>query len=323
MIEILDDFLIKTEFGYYCRYGNFYIDALAPVARNLISHAHGDHATTGHKELWATEATLAFMRNKFGKLPEASLHSVSFDQPFSLDEVSITFITAGHILGSAQLLMVYKGVRYLYTGDYKLQADPTCEPLTMVEADVLITESTFANPDVQHPDPEQEILKLKDKPSNIMLGCYVLGKAQRLTELINRHLPEREVLVHHKMLSVHQLYDELGPVKLKYSLYNRKSMKDGVQNKIYLVPPLTFNSYFRAKGVLRAFASGWARLQQQNDISLYISDHVDWADILQYIGQVKPQQIWTIHGDGRALKAHFEGKLLVRDILKATDSVVI
>jgi len=323
MSEILEDFLVKTEFGYYCRYGNFYIDALSPVQRNLISHAHGDHATMGHKQVWATAATFAFMRNKFGKLPEASVNTVSFDDTFTLEEVAITFVTAGHILGSAQILMVYKGVRYLYTGDYKLQADPTCEPLTMVTADVLITESTFANPSVQHPDSEQEILKLKDKPSNIMLGCYVLGKAQRLTELINRYLPEREVLVHHKMHAVHQLYDELGPIKLKYSLYNRKAMKDGKQNKIYLVPPLTFNSYFRAKGVLRAFASGWERLQQQNDISLYISDHVDWSDILHYIDAVKPQQIWTIHGDGRELKAYFEGKLVVRDILKEQAGIFI
>lgn len=323
MSEILDDFLVKTEFGYYCRYGNFYIDALSPVSRNLISHAHGDHATIGHKQLWATVATVAFMRNKFGKLVGHGVNNISFGETFTLDGVDVTFIAAGHMLGSAQILMVYKGVRYLYTGDYKLQADPTCEPLTMVAADVLITESTFANPDVKHPDPEQEILKLKDKPSNIMLGCYVLGKAQRLTELINRFLPEREVLVHHKMHAVHQLYDALGPVKLKYSLYNRKAMKDGKQNKIYLVPPLTFNSYFRAKGVLRAFASGWERLQQQNDISLYISDHVDWSDILHYIAEVKPKQIWTIHGDGRALKAHFEGQLLVRDILKEQTSIFI
>jgi len=55
---------------------------------------------------------------------------------------------AGHILGSAQILMEYKGARYLYTGDIKMQHDPTCEPIDLVQADVLITETTFANPDV-------------------------------------------------------------------------------------------------------------------------------------------------------------------------------
>lgn len=313
---IFEDFLIKTEQGYYCRYGDFFIDAMQPVAHNLISHAHGDHATNGHTNTYATEATLAFMRNKFAKIAEQSLRPISFDNSFYMGEVRITFIPAGHMLGSAQILMEYKDTRYLYTGDYKLQEDETCEKIAIVPADVLITESTFANPAIRHPDHRAEILKLKDKSSNIMLGCYTLGKAQRLTALINRYLPEREVLVHHKMYPVHRLYDQLSPQRMKYALYNRKAMKEGPQNKIYLVPPLTFGSYFKAKNVLKAFASGWERLQRQNDIELYISDHVDWNDLLLYIEQVDPTEVWTIHGDGRALQAHFQGKMMVRDIIK-------
>lgn len=313
---ILEDFLIKDDIGYYCRYGGFYIDAMSPVDNNIISHAHGDHATNGHRQMYATAATFAFMQNKFRKMDEETMLTIGFGERFELGGVSIMLYPAGHILGSAQILMEYHGIRYLYTGDYKLQEDPTCEPLELVPADVLITESTFANPHVAHPDVRNEILKMKDKAANIMLGCYTLGKAQRLTALINEWLPEREVLVHHKMYPVHRLYDILGPQQLRYALYNRKALKDGSVNKIYLVPPLTFNSYFKAKNVLKAFASGWERLQRQNDIELYISDHVDWNDILYFIEKVNPQQVWTIHGDGRHLKKHFEGTLVVRDILK-------
>ncbi|MNL47686.1 hypothetical protein D3C87_1704880 [compost metagenome] len=88
----------------------------------------------------------------------------------------------------------------------------------------------------------------------------------------------------------------------------------GEPNKVYMVPPMTFNSYIRATNVVRAFASGWKRLQQHNDLSLFISDHVDWNDILYFIKVVKPQEVWTLHGDGRILKQHFEGNLDVRDI---------
>lgn len=318
MSIIHDDFLVKDELGYYCRYGDFYIDALAPVKTNIISHAHGDHATQGHQKIYATPATFALMQNKFPKMAASSMEAIVFKQVFTVGKVAITFLPAGHILGSAQILMIYQGVSYLYTGDYKLQRDDTCEPIVIQPADVLITESTFADPSVSHPDVDKEILKLEDIPHNIMLGCYTLGKAQRLTALINDLLPEREVLVHHKMYPVHKLYDQWGYKRLRYSLYNRKAMKEGRTNKIYLVPPLTFNSYFKAKNVLKAFASGWERLQRQNDIALYISDHVDWKDILWYVAQVNPQQIWTVHGDGRALKKHFEGKLIVRDILLAS-----
>jgi len=80
------------------------------------------------------------------------------------------------------------------------------------------------------------------------------------------------------------------------------------------VPPLTFNSHFKAGNLLKAFASGWERLQNRNDIALYISDHVDWTDILGFVERVKPQQIWTVHGDGRHLRRHFEGKMVVRDV---------
>ncbi|GHE48696.1 MBL fold metallo-hydrolase [Sphingobacterium griseoflavum] len=314
---ILEDFLVKTDEGYYCRYGKFFIDARMPVACNLISHAHGDHATSGHQRIYATAATLAFMRHKFPKMRSDSTHIVALQEAFLIGDVEITFIAAGHMLGSAQVLMKYQGVAYLYTGDFKLQLDPTCEPLKIVPADVLITESTFANPAIQHPEAEKEILQLKNRSSNIMLGCYILGKAQRLTALINTYLPECEVLVHHKMYAVHRLYEEFGPARLTYKLYNRKAMKEGPANKIYLVPPLTFNSYFKAKNVLKAFASGWERLQRQNDIELYISDHVDWKDLLHFIDKVQPRQVWTVHGDGRLLQRHFAERLLVRDILTA------
>ncbi|MGO1243293.1 MAG: MBL fold metallo-hydrolase [Sphingobacterium sp.] len=316
MLQIIDDFVVRCEAGYYCRYGDFYIDAMRPVPRNIVSHAHGDHATTGHKLIIATRATLAFMRNKFSRLPEDTLREVAFGEHFKFGEVDITLIPAGHILGSAQLLMIYKGVRYLYTGDYKMQEDPTCEQIEIVKTDVLITETTFANPLTKHPDIKAEILKMKDRPSNIMLGCYVLGKAQRLTALINKYLPEREVLVHFKMHGVHKIYQELGFVPLKYNVYNRKLMREGEPNKIYLVPPLTFNSYFKAKNVIKAFASGWERLQKHNDIELYISDHVDWDDLLHYIELVHPKQVWTIHGDGRALQLFFADSLTVRDIIR-------
>jgi putative mRNA 3-end processing factor len=118
-------------------------------------------------------------------------------------------------------------------------------------------------------------------------------------------------------LPYHRLYDQHGLKKLDYEPYNRKEMKQGEQNKVYLVPPMTFNSYFRATKVLRAFASGWKRLQAQNDIELYISDHVDWNDILQYIKMVNPKEVWTLHGDGSILKRYFNEKLIVRDVLSA------
>lgn len=311
---ILPDFLVRRPEGYYCQYGDFYVDPQFAVARSVVSHAHGDHATPGHAAIHCTVPTAAFMQHRFRRQPKDSFHRHDFHESFKIKEVTIMFIPAGHILGSAQILMSYEGITYLYTGDYKLQHDATCEPLEMVNADVLITESTFANPEIVHPDPVKEILKLNDRPHNILLGAYALGKAQRLTSLINNHCPEREVLVHHNILPIHRIYESFGRPAMQYKPYNRKEMKSGAENKVYLVPPMTFNSYYRATNVLRVFASGWKRLQQHNDMDLYISDHVDWGDILNYVARVKPREIWTIHGDGRYLKNHYLKTIPIRDI---------
>ncbi len=312
MSEILTDFLQFTEAGLYCRYGDFYIDPVLPVANALISHAHGDHARAGNAMVFCTAPTEAIMRCRYGKKAARSFTTVSFQQSFRLKDVEISFIAAGHILGSAQILMLHRGIRYLYTGDYKVQPDSTCEPLQYAQADVLITESTFAKPTIAHPDPVGEIRKLSGTPFNILLGTYGLGKAQRLTDLINRHCPEKTVLLHYSILPIHKIYEQFGVTHLRYQAYDRKIMKKNDKGFIYLVPPLTFNSYFRAPNLIKAFASGWAYLQQRNDISLYISDHVDWQDILSYVEKVRPREIWTLHGDGNELMTYYQDRLIVR-----------
>lgn len=313
--DILEDFIIEDEFGFYCAYGDFYIDPKYPVTTAVISHAHGDHAVPGHAHIFATAPTAAFMQYRFVQQPIKSYHIKQFKEKFYIGEVEIEFIPAGHILGSAQIVMTYRGVRYLYTGDYKLQEDRTCEPIGYMQADVLITETTFANPEIVHPDPVEEIKKLNTTSLNIMLGCYSLGKAQRLTYLINIHCPDKKVYTHHSITPIHRLYNSLGFVKLNYEIYNRKILKEG-QHKVYLVPPIAFNSYFRAKNIVRVFASGWERLQHANDMSLYISDHIDWRELNIYISKVQPREIWTVHGDGSLLKEHYADKIIVRNIFK-------
>src|SRR5690606_36004492 len=107
--------------------------------------------------------------------------------------------------------------------------------------------------------------------------------------------------------------DRIGNCPSHYESYQRKVLNDG-KNKIYLVPPMTFNNFIRAKNVLRAFASGWQRLHRHNDLELYISDHVDWADLLAIIENVKPQEILTVHGDGNQLARFLNGKIIVKNI---------
>src|SRR6185312_2355295 len=113
---ILDDFVCLNDNGLYCKYGDFYLDPVQPVNKAVISHAHADHAVSGNNEVYGTAATLAFMRLRYGKNPAKIFNTIEYNAAFLIAGVKIIFIPAGHMLGSAQVLMEYEGIRYLYTG---------------------------------------------------------------------------------------------------------------------------------------------------------------------------------------------------------------
>jgi len=309
---ILEDFLVPTKVGLFCAYGSFYLDPKEIVKEAVISHAHGDHAIGGNLNVYCTEATALFMKQRYKLSAGGNFNLYAFHAPFTLNGVKITFLPAGHMLGSALVLMEYKGVRYLYTGDYKLQPDVTCEPIEFVKADVLITETTFADPDTSHPNAEEEIRKLSKTKSNIMLGAYALGKSQRLIRLISDHCPEKRILVHHNILPFVKIYEQMGIDMGRYEVYDKKVMKSNLNGIIYIVPPLVYHGYIKNINAVKVFATGWKHLQNNNELQLYISDHVDWNDIIETVEQVKPAQIWTTHGSGIQLKTYFQNILDVK-----------
>jgi putative mRNA 3-end processing factor len=310
--NILADFIVQTKTGLFCRYGNFYLDPKEPVVNAVISHAHGDHAIGNNQRVHCTAATAAFMKHRYKKFAGGIFYLHTYEENFEVNGVQLSFYPAGHILGSALVLMKYEGVSYLYTGDYKLEYDSTCEPIQFVKADVLITETTFANPATAHPDAVEEIKKLNSIAGNVMLGAYALGKSQRLIAMINAHCSQKRILVHHSIMPFVKLYEAAGVDLGKYEMYDRKVMKQQTENLIYIVPPMVFGSYIKAVNVVRIFVTGWKHLQHNQTVQLYISDHVDWNAILTTIAAVEPKEVWTTHGSGDQLKSHFEDKLVVK-----------
>lgn len=309
---IIEDFIVQTKVGLYCAYGNFYLDPKSPVKEAVISHAHGDHAIGGNHHVYCTKSTALFMQHRYRSEAAGQFFLKEYFQEFELNGVLISFIPAGHILGSAQVLMQYKGVKYLYTGDYKLQEDPTCEPFEFVQADVLITETTFADPATQHPSAAEEISKLSSTHLNIMLGAYVLGKSQRLIHLISQHCIEKRILIHHSLLPFIKIYEQQGWSVGNYELFDKKHLKGGSRDIIYIVPPMVYNSNIKTFNVIKVFATGWRDLQRMNQLQLYISDHADWNDIILTINKVKPSEVWTTHGSGFHLKSHYSQSLVVK-----------
>ena len=316
------DFLVQTSKGLYCPFADFYLDPKRAVDTAVISHAHADHAVAGHRQVYCTAPTEAMLRYRYKNRAGILFSTPPWGEAFMIKDVAISFFPAGHILGSAQVLMEYKSQRWLYTGDFKLQSDASCEPFEFVKADVLVTECTFGDVAVEHAEPEKEIEKLSstgsdtggstsstssDTGSNILLGAYVIGKAQHITSLISTHCPDKQILIHPDIIPFHRIYEKYGINSWKWQPFNRSEWKRN-KNCVYIVPPAVFRSYTKTPDVLTAFPSGWDKLQTQCDIRLMISDHADWKQLLLLLEKVSPNLVYTLHGDGTQLKKYCVAK---------------
>src|SRR4029453_1199790 len=93
-----------------------------PKPRALVTHGHADHARGGHGEVCATPETLAIMEVRYG---EQAGRPVAYGETVRIGEVDVGFVPAGHVLGSAQIVLEHKGERVVVSGDYKRHPDPT------------------------------------------------------------------------------------------------------------------------------------------------------------------------------------------------------
>ena len=155
-----EDILLPTPAGVCCKPGGFHIDPTRPVERALITHAHSDHARAGHGAVLATQETLDLMRLRYGDNFAGTAQAIAYGESLELGSVTVTFHSAGHVLGSAQIAVAANGLTIVASGDYKNVTDPTCAPFALVPCDVFITEATFALPVFRHGDPDAEIAKL-------------------------------------------------------------------------------------------------------------------------------------------------------------------
>ena len=178
----MGDWIEPHPHGIYVRPADAWIDPSEPVARALITHGHADHARGGHGAVWATPQTLAIMDCRYG---EQAGHPVDYGETIRMGEVEVGYVPAGHVLGSAQIVLDWRGERVVVSGDYKRRADPTCAPFEPVKCDVFVTEATFALPVFRHPETGDEIDKLvatlhANPDRCVLVGAYALGKAQRV-----------------------------------------------------------------------------------------------------------------------------------------------
>ena len=297
--------------GLYCAAGDFHIDPHGPVERAVITHGHSDHARSGHGSVLATAETLAIMRVRLGSGAGRTQQVLALGAPITIKDTRVWLVPAGHVLGSAQVVIEHKGQRAVVSGDYKRRADPTCAGFEVVPCDLFITEATFALPVFRHEPDATEIAKLLTSltlfPERThQIGVYGLGKCQRLIALLRQAGYDKPIWLHGAMKPMCDLYESLG-IALG-ELRPVSEAKDALPGQIVLSPPSALGDRWsrRFADPIPGFASGWMRIrararQRGVELPLIISDHADWPELVQTIKDVGAGEIWITHGRDDAL----------------------
>lgn len=306
-----NDVVVKRPEGLYCPQGDFYIDPWRPVARAVITHGHGDHARRGMGEYHCSSACLPILEWRLGA---QTYFSYAHGETFQLGDARISLHPAGHVLGSVQVRIEADEQVWVVSGDYKRQPDPSCAPFEVVPCDVFITEATFSLPIYHWPDTVevvQDILAWRDgcreRGETAVLLCYGLGKAQRILAEI-APFSRDTVLLHGAIVKGVQIYRDAGIDMPPTQPASEVPKATPTAGTLVLAPPSAAGaSWIRRFGHYQtAFASGWMqvrgnRRRRNHSRGFVLSDHADWAALLDTIHATGAQRIIATHGNTDAL----------------------
>ena len=301
----------RTQEGLYCRAADAWVDPWRPVPRALITHAHADHARPGCGEYWAVASSEGVLRQRLGQ--DITLHPVQYGEEHWLGQCRVSFHSAGHVLGSAQIRLEVDGEVWVVSGDYKRDADPSCEPFEPVPCDVLITEATFGLPIYRWQTGTEIAEEIRawwqgDRQRPSLLFCYAFGKAQRLMAELNAIGVDDEVLLHGAVETVTRHYRAAAVPMTPSRPVSDLPRSDTLAGRLVLAPPSAHRSSWmrRFRSPQTGFASGWmavrgARRRRGYERGFVLSDHADWPGLIQTVRQSGARKVYVTHGQSDVL----------------------
>ena len=290
----------------YCSQADAHIDPWIPVDKAIITHAHSDHAKWGSKHYLAHKDSEAILRLRLG--PDISLQTVEYGETFVINGVTFSLHPAGHIIGSAQIRVEYKGEVWVASGDYKLEDDHFSVPFEPVKCNVFITESTFGLP-IYKWQPQQEIFSEIDhwfaqnrseEKASILMG-YSLGKMQRILKGIQ--LPDGPIYAHGAIYTLNDRLRQAGHDLPELTLVTKETDKKLFRGSLVLAPPSVDSSTWIRKfnPYSLGYCSGWmalrgAKNRRAVDQGFILSDHVDWPDLNTAVVESGAEKVYVTHG---------------------------
>ena len=295
-----------TSKGLYVPQAKVYIDPWRKVSNALITHGHSDHARWGHKYYVCATPSVPILRHRLGH--NINVRGIDFGSAYTVNGVRFSFHPAGHILGSAQIRVEYKGEVWVVTGDYKTENDGISGAFELVTCHHFITECTFGLPVYKWQPQEVVIQEIKEwwqsnaeegRPS--VITAYALGKAQRIIHALGRDAGT--IYTHGAIHQMNEVYRSLG-VNLPptYHMNAQTTSKDLAQALIVTPGSAVGTAWIKkAKGYVLGVASGWMAVRGQKrrrgaDQGFTLSDHCDWDALNTVIKDTGATHVYPTHG---------------------------
>lgn len=294
-----------TDKGIYCVPGRFYIDPWKAVDKALITHGHADHAHWGMKSYLCHHFTVPILQSRISA--DINVQGIAYNEIIRINGVQVSFHPAGHIIGSAQIRMEYKGRVVVVSGDYKIQDDGLSTPFEVVRCHEFVTESTFGLPIYRWPSIQTQHLQLqqwvidnqKMGKTSVFIG-YSLGKAQRIMKAIEGIAP---IHVHYSIGKLNEAYEQVGIKLPEYQTADFRESVAHLDQQIVILPPSLVDTSVFKKIPNKAYAicSGWmqvrgARRWRSADAGFAISDHADWDGLVTAVKDTGAEKVYVTHG---------------------------
>jgi putative mRNA 3-end processing factor len=300
------DLLEVTESGLYCPQGDFHVDPWRRVPRAIITHAHADHARPGCGRYLCAAPGRLVLRTRIGG--GVTIDTLRYGEPLTINGVRVSLHPAGHVLGSAQVRIEHGGRTWVVTGDYKLEADPTCAAFEAVPCDVFVTESTFGLPVYRWPAPETVAADIdrwwrtnRDAGRTSVLLAYALGKAQRLAALVDPTIGP--IVGHGAVMKLVEAYRASGVRLPPIDRVPPLARRVGDGRALVIAPPSVLGgSWLRLFGASSvAMASGWmtlrgVRRRRGFATGFVVSDHADFPGLISAITATGARRVLVTHG---------------------------
>jgi putative mRNA 3-end processing factor len=297
--------LLTFDNGIYCEKGDFYIDPWKKVKRALITHAHADHARWGSSYYLAHKDTVPILKHRLGDI---HAEATEYGTEHSINGVKVSFHPAGHVIGSAQIRVEYRGEVWVVSGDYKTEDDGVAQAFEPVKCNVFISETTFGLP-IYKWDPQVEVFnginewwrQNKEAGKASVLFGYSLGKAQRLIQNVDDSIGP--IFTHGAVEGINEVYRNHGIDIRATKKFTEVEDKKAFAGSLVIAPPSAEGGAWikRVGDFSSAVASGWMavrgmRRRRAVDRGFVLSDHADWTGLNTAIKECEADCIILTHG---------------------------